>query len=192
MGLDRLKFGVLYRIGITPWEGHALPDRFREIADHGAGRALDLGCGTGDISILLARGGWEVTAVDLTDVAIGRARRKADAAGAKIRFLRGDVTRLRELGVGEGYDLVVDMGCFHGLSDELRDAYSPEVAAVAGKKSTHFAVAFVPGSRPPRGITREEMLRRFGPEWKLVADGESYQDNVKRAVRWYEQVRIER
>ena len=45
-----------------------------------AGRALDIGCGTGTDTIYLARHGWEVTAVDMVPNALTAARQKARAA----------------------------------------------------------------------------------------------------------------
>jgi hypothetical protein len=49
-----LKFGFFYRIGFTPWDGHPLPSRLRELIEGQAalpsGQAIDIGCGTGDMS----------------------------------------------------------------------------------------------------------------------------------------------
>src|SRR6202030_3346594 len=45
------------------------------------GRALDVGCGEGADAIWLARSGWKVTAIDVSDVAV----RKARGAGALAR-----------------------------------------------------------------------------------------------------------
>src|SRR5687767_11345624 len=94
--LQRLMFGVMYRVGFTPWDGHALPARLRAAVEGPsalpARRALDIGCGTGDTSIYLARYGWDVTALDFVDAALRKARAKGAAAGADIRWVRGDVT----------------------------------------------------------------------------------------------------
>jgi methylase of polypeptide subunit release factors len=66
------------------------------------GHALDLGCGTGRNSIYLARHSWEVTGIDFVRHAVAAARRNAAAAGATVRLIEGDVTRLEELGIGDG------------------------------------------------------------------------------------------
>ncbi|MFF0489887.1 class I SAM-dependent methyltransferase [Nocardia sp. NPDC004068] len=57
------------------------------------GRALDLGCGEGGDAIWLAERGWAVTAVDITDVALGRLRKAAAEHGVaeRIRAERHDL-----------------------------------------------------------------------------------------------------
>lgn len=63
------------------------------------GRALDLGAGEGRNALWLASKGWAVVAVDLSEVALGRLRGFADAAGLQIETVRGDgVAYLRSAG----------------------------------------------------------------------------------------------
>jgi SAM-dependent methyltransferase len=56
------------------------------------GRALDLACGEGRNAIWLASLGWRVTGVDFSDVAIARARERAEQAGVGVDWVRDDVT----------------------------------------------------------------------------------------------------
>ena len=51
---------------------------------------LDIGCGTGSLSLLLAEAGHRVTGVDLAPRMVEEARRKLEAAGLPGRFLVGD------------------------------------------------------------------------------------------------------
>jgi SAM-dependent methyltransferase len=62
-----------------------------EVVGLSPGRALDVGCGEGADAIWLARGGWTVTAIDVSAVAVGRARAAAELAGASIEWICGDV-----------------------------------------------------------------------------------------------------
>ena len=57
---------------------------------------LDVGCGTGVVSLALAERGFEVTAVDHSPEMLAIARGKASSAGfaSKIQFEAGDVTQL--------------------------------------------------------------------------------------------------
>lgn len=117
--LRRLHFNAWYFFR-PPWDsGISPPELFDFIAKHPAGRAVDLGCGTGTNSITLAQHGWEVVGVDFARQAIRAAERKARSAQVTVRFLAGDVTRLD--GVSGRFDLALDLGCFHGLPD--RQAY---------------------------------------------------------------------
>ena len=181
----------MYRLGFTPWEGHALPARLREIAErggHGA-RALEVGCGTGDMSIFLARAGWDVTGVDFVERALKKARSKAAAAGVTVRFVRGDATKLEDADLGGGYRLVLDGGLLHGLSDADRDAYVRGLTAVAAPGATLLIIAFEPGaSRAPRGITPAEVAQRFAADWETVWDGrdDAISNQPGRPVHVYE------
>ncbi|MEV6210051.1 class I SAM-dependent methyltransferase [Kitasatospora sp. NPDC051914] len=87
------------------WSGNPNAALVREAADLPPGRALDLGCGEGADAVWLARQGWQVTAVDISRVALDRAAEHAEEAGVAdlIDFRRTDLAT----GFPEGaYDLV--------------------------------------------------------------------------------------
>lgn len=174
-------YGVVYRtmylVGLPVWD-RGVPDedlvRLVEGDDHlPPGRALDIGCGTGTETIYLASHGWEATGVDMVSRALTRARRKAAAAGVSPRFVEGDATRLQDFGVGGGYDLLLDYGCFHTLPADARDAYVESVSGTAASGATLLLVGF---TRPPRvapmraGLSTEEVSARFGGgRWELLS-----------------------
>ena len=62
------------------WSGRPNAQLVHFAAPLAPGRALDLGCGEGADAVWLAEQGWRVTAVDISEVALGRAR--VAAAGA--------------------------------------------------------------------------------------------------------------
>jgi SAM-dependent methyltransferase len=72
------------------WSGRPNGRLVAEVADLTPGRALDVGCGEGADAIWLARRGWKVTAIDISDVAVGRAREAAELAGVSVEWVRGD------------------------------------------------------------------------------------------------------
>lgn len=168
-----LWYRVLYRLGITPWERDEVPAQVREVGAERADprRALDIGCGTGRDAVHLAQRGWIVTGVDAVPRALDAARKRAAAAGVKVKWVQGDVTRLEELGLDGGYHLVLDRGCFHGLPDDAREACARGVNALAAAGATLLMFAFSPGFHgpAPRGISAEEIQKRFGSGWKLVS-----------------------
>lgn len=57
-------------------------------------RVLDIGTGPGFYAIILARRGYEVTAVDYSEGMLREARRNAGALADKIRFVRMDAQKL--------------------------------------------------------------------------------------------------
>lgn len=64
----------------------------RNLPEPGA-RVLDSGAGTGAITILLAELGFRVTALDLSEAMLARARHKADARGLDVDFVVGPANR---------------------------------------------------------------------------------------------------
>src|SRR4029453_6820806 len=59
------------------WSGRPNGRLVAEVAGLTPGRALDVGCGEGADAIWLARRGWTVTAIDISDVAVCPAREAA-------------------------------------------------------------------------------------------------------------------
>ncbi|UQU61599.1 methyltransferase domain-containing protein [Couchioplanes caeruleus] len=57
------------------------------------GTALDVGCGEGGDAVWLARQGWAVTAVDVSEVALRRVAVAADEAGVAVEVQRHDLQR---------------------------------------------------------------------------------------------------
>jgi SAM-dependent methyltransferase len=70
-------------------DAHALDDRFTE-----PGPLIDLGCGTGRLSIRFARAGFPVTSVDLSPSMLAQLRRRAEEEGLPILPVRADLCRL--------------------------------------------------------------------------------------------------
>ena len=56
---------------------------------------LDVGCGTGEMSLVLAEMGHNVQGVDLSEKMLSRAREKARASRLKVKFSIGDAERLK-------------------------------------------------------------------------------------------------
>jgi deazaflavin-dependent oxidoreductase (nitroreductase family) len=75
------------------WSGRPNGRLVAEATHLTPGRALDVGCGEGADAIWLAQHGWQVTAIDVSDVAIDRARAAADIAGVSVGWIAGDAQK---------------------------------------------------------------------------------------------------
>lgn len=171
-----LIYQVMYRVGFTPWDTGEVPSELKDLVEGSEAlapdRALDLGCGTGTQSVYMAGHGWRVTGIDNVDKPLRRARARGKAAGRDVAWIRGDATRLRDLDLDPGYTLVLDRGCYHGLSDAQRAGYAGGVSDVTAPGGLLLLMSFAPNRvvAGPRGATRDEIAGRFSPGWELVGD----------------------
>src|SRR5512144_151628 len=163
-----MNYRLAYAIGFHPWEelaehppfaGKLLELVAREEDGHEPpyGRALDLGTGSAVWGVRLAQRGWEVTGIDVVEKALRRARKRVEEAGVEMRLVQGDVTAMREAGLGSGFRLVLDTGTFHGLNDIPREAMGREVSAIAATDATLILDCFAPRRRGPlpRGASQD-------------------------------------
>ncbi|WP_440946143.1 class I SAM-dependent methyltransferase [Methanosarcina sp. T3] len=63
---------------------------FREVFPEKGLKILDVGCGTGELSLLFAEMGHKVTGIDISRKMLKTAESKAEACGAEITFREGD------------------------------------------------------------------------------------------------------
>ena len=92
--MDAEAWNERYRTSELMWS--AGPNQFveAELADLAPGRAVDLAAGEGRNAIWLARRGWQVTAVDFSQVALDKGR--AIAGDLPIAWVCADATTWRE------------------------------------------------------------------------------------------------
>ncbi len=86
------------------WSGRPNGALVAEATDLAPGRALDVGCGEGADAVWLASRGWAVTALDVSPVAMDRAREHAREAGVEVQWVESGLV---ESGLPAGsFDLV--------------------------------------------------------------------------------------
>lgn len=72
---------------IVQWMMSGFMEAFEQLVEESsAGRALEIGCGEGELSIVMARRGLEVAGCDIAPEAIAEARRRIAAAGAEVEL----------------------------------------------------------------------------------------------------------
>lgn len=125
MEKDRIKWNGRYAgegFFLGPNPSRFLEERIESVEALLPGRkALDIACGEGRNSIFLARRGFSVTGIDISEEGLEKARRWASAEGLDIRFIRAD---LEGYEFSEKYDLILN---FNFL---LRDLVPKMVAAL--------------------------------------------------------------
>jgi SAM-dependent methyltransferase len=106
------------------------PNRFLvgEVGELAPGRALDLACGEGQNAIWLASLGWDVTGVDFSEVAIAKARTRAEREGVNVDFLSADLNEYEP--EPAAFDLVLVL-YLHISRDERRSVLARAVEALA-------------------------------------------------------------
>jgi len=164
-----LYWGEAYK-GTPPWDiGHPQPV-FEALIKGGEikpGRALDIGCGRGENAIMLAMNGCDVTGIDLVDNAISDAKAKAMERHAKVNFVVGNVLRMDLLFMEYEFDVVIDSGLFHAMTDEERPVFARQVHRVLKPGGKYFMLYFSdkePEGHGPRRISKpeiEQTSRRF-------------------------------
>lgn len=162
-------YQLLYRIGFIPWDGKTERSPLDVLLDRlPAGTALDIGCGTGHHSVRLAQHGWDVLGVDIVQPALDAARERATEAGVKLELLRANVGGLGKQLDGRTFDLVVDIGCLHGLSAaKRREAYA-SIGRLTAPGSTLLQLAVLPRrGLGPHGFDEAMLLDEIGPEWRV-------------------------
>ncbi|MEZ4590338.1 MAG: class I SAM-dependent methyltransferase [Chloroflexota bacterium] len=167
--LDR--FTERYVNGEVPWDDTMPPPEVLTMAESvPPGQALDLGCGYGRTSIYLAQQGWRVDGVDFVPQAIAGAQKRADEAnvGASVQFHVGSVADLHFL--AGPYDLAIDIGCMHSLSQPLLEAYRDGLLRLLRPGALYLLFAHLrdeePEDAPYRWVT-EEYLRSLLADFTL-------------------------
>jgi tellurite methyltransferase len=89
---DRERWNAKYVAGRG---GHGANPRLIMYRDRLApGRALDVAAGAGENAAIMALGGWNVVASDLSDEAMARSRRRATELRADVALVQSDATQL--------------------------------------------------------------------------------------------------
>jgi 2-polyprenyl-3-methyl-5-hydroxy-6-metoxy-1,4-benzoquinol methylase len=126
---QRRFFRTAYETGRHGWPAEGATPQvaalLRRLGPGRGRRALDLGCGEGRHTILLARLGYRVTAMDLEPAALALAKAACRKAGVGARFESGDALALD---AGAAYDVVLDYGVFHHVVKRDWPRYRRSVA----------------------------------------------------------------
>jgi SAM-dependent methyltransferase len=171
-----------YRGGTRPredFDAAPVPLLVKTAQNTRPGKALDLACGTGRNALWLAKHGWQVTAVDGSEAAIGILRERAEQSGLEIECRIADLEKHEFALQSESWDLIAI--CYY-LQLDLLDA------AMTALKPGGTIIVIVhvtePGEEPTKHRLRPtELIRRFD-RWPIQHsfEGAPHDAAHKRAV----------
>lgn len=176
-------YDLIYRFG-APWE-LGVRAQLRTLVEDGrlsprpGDTAVDLGCGTGAMTVYLAQHGWTTTGIDFSPVATRKAAERARTAGVDITFVNGDLTAASVPGADGPFDLLLDWGTLDDLRGERRQRMAALMTRLAAPGARCFLYCFyAPRDELPRisfsgpsrlspAIEPGELERLFGAHWDI-------------------------
>lgn len=180
----RLSFSLWY-FRNPPWDsGISPPELLEFIQTNPVGNAIDLGCGTGTNVITLARAGWQVTGVDFAPPAIRMAKKKIKNAGVHANLQVGDVTKLKD--IPGPFDLALDLGCFHGLSQQGKRDYLTQLHRILAPNGFWLMYGFLnPGTlRSTTGLAEAD-ISLISIRFTLLSRRAGFDENRNKSSAWF-------
>ena len=146
------------------------------------GTVLELGCGTGEKAVYLAKKGFRVAALDISQTAIKHAHKLAKKERVKVDFYAKDATDLSFLR-NRKFDFVLDFANLHGIVRSKQQTYAREIVKHTKAGGLFFLRCF--SKRTPNRnkdyfidqivgdwkvwyFSEEDILTLFGKDFKIV------------------------
>lgn len=132
------------RLDEIPWNIETPPEILVDLVESGRVKpckALDLGCGTGNYAIYLARRGFEVTGVDISSRAVEIAKNRAAQDGVSCEFIAADVLGDME-DVRSTFDFAYDWELLHHIFPKNREKYVRNVERLLNQGGRYLSVCF--------------------------------------------------
>lgn len=170
---DRAFLTYVYRKATLPtdlpWFREELPPLLRKILNERkqAATALDIGCGSGEIALYLAKSGLIVTAVDYLKHPLVFARSLAASNGFDIKFVQSDILQWQS---DEIFDVIVDLGCLHHIGSHGRATYRRRLLTWLAPNGDYLLSHFIKSHRldwrpfGPRRRTTQQIRHFFAPD----------------------------
>lgn len=154
-----------------PWELGKPRDGLVKIVEKGIvvpDRALDLCCGVGTNPIFLAKKGFEVIALDISDKAVEIAKNKSSMEGVEILFLVADYLHLPLL--GEKFNFIFDFGCFHHVNPKKRTNFIEGIYNVLKSNGVFLLTCFSNRNGEAwNHFTRDQLKHIFHDFFKIIS-----------------------
>jgi 2-polyprenyl-3-methyl-5-hydroxy-6-metoxy-1,4-benzoquinol methylase len=132
------------------------------------GSALDLGCGDGRCSLILAQKGFDVVGVDISKEAVKRARQRAKTLGLKAKFVKGNLLTTH---LGKKFDAVVMFLVMHHLEESDKVSAVKKMMAMTYSGGVNF-LAFRTDA-VEKGVTADSLRSLYTEEGWAVKTGKT-------------------
>jgi SAM-dependent methyltransferase len=176
------RFDDAYKTRTAPWVIGEPQPAIAELEQAGLihSKVLDVGCGTGEHTILLTRLGYDVLGIDFAPHAVEQARSNAAQRGVDARF---EVADAMNLGSDPGYQTIIDSALFHIFdgADRARYVSSLHGAVLPGGLVHVLALSDAGRGFGPQ-VSEADIREAFGGGWVLESlDETTYRGVVQEA-----------
>ena len=163
------------RGGGALWSGRVNTVLVAELEGHAPGSVLDVGCGEGADAVWLARAGWTVTGLDVSETALERAAEAARAAGVEVDWLCSGVESAPL--PARGYDVVSVH--YPALKQSPGDDASRALLSAVAPGGTLLVVGHWPldaeyarshGFEISDYVQVADVRAQLGDDWEIVVD----------------------
>lgn len=103
-------------------------------------RVLDIGCGEGKDAVFLARNGYRVTAFDIADAGLAKARELAKYHDVDVDFFKANVNEYMPT---EKFDIIFSSGVLHYISLDKRKDFFASLKEYTAPDGIHALNVFV-------------------------------------------------
>ena len=132
-----------------------------------SGRFLDLGTGPGTQAIQLAKQGFDVTATDLSENAILKAKNLSN----EVNFVKDDLmnSKLQD----NEFNFIFDRGCFHVFDIPQRATYVEQIKRILNKNGILFLKCMsidekdLPADKGPHRLSKQEIRDVFSNDFEI-------------------------
>ncbi len=132
-----------------------------------SGKFLDLGTGHGTQAIQLAKQGFDVTATDLSENAILKAKNLSN----EVNFVKDDFmnSKLQD----NEFNFIFDRGCFHVFDIPQRATYVEQIKRILNKNGILFLKCMsidekdLPADKGPHRLSKQEIRDVFSNDFEI-------------------------
>lgn len=135
-------------------------------------KVLDIGCGEGKDAVFFARNGYDVSAFDIADTGLDKAKNLAEAFGVEVNFFQANLLDYR---LEHTFDIIFSSGVLHYLTKGLRSEIMQNYKAHTAEEGIHALNVFVykpfldiaPDEESPNTLWQSGELAMCYHDWYL-------------------------